>query len=171
MCKQLVELLNGTINIKSEVGVGSRFEFTLPKTDFTYIEYKTQEKKKKTSHDWRDKLILIVEDEAFNYEYLSETLAKTKVSIIWVKSGTDALDLIINNNDFDLILMDLKIPDMDGFEVVRLVRDRNINIPIIAQTAYAMAGDELKCLTGGFNDYLSKPIDDRLLIEKRNNFV
>ena len=107
--------------------------------------------------------ILIAEDVESNYLYLSAVLSKIKAKIYWAKNGKEAVDALINN-EVDLVLMDMKMPDMNGFDATKKIKEENKDLPIIAQTAYAMSTDEESCLNAGCDDYISKPIriDDLL---------
>ncbi len=118
--------------------------------------------------------ILIAEDEEFNLIYILEVLKTDNYQTILARNGKEALDKFKENTDIDLIVMDIKMPVMDGYEAVEKIREINNEIPIIAQTAYAMKEDEEKALQSGFNEYLSKPMKaidlkeaiERLLLPK-----
>lgn len=101
--------------------------------------------------------IMIAEDTPYNYEYLYSILEKTGATIIWAKDGIDVLK-IYNSKKIDLILMDIQLPEISGYEATSQIRKTNESLPIIAQTAYAMAEDRQKCLDAGCNDVLVKPI-------------
>lgn len=113
----------------------------------------------------QEKKILIVEDEISNFELLKAMMRKTSAEIIWAQTGCDAIELC-RNNTFHLILMDIKMPGMSGYEAVDEIRSLGIRTPIIAQTAYARIEDESKVLSKGFNDYISKPIERSKLFKK-----
>ncbi len=109
------------------------------------------------------KKILVVEDEISNYELLVAMLRKSGVEFSWARNGIEAIELY-DSNHFDLILMDIKMPEMSGYEAVNKIRSQDQEIPIIAQTAYARIEDEMIILKKGFNGYISKPIDKTKLI-------
>lgn len=111
----------------------------------------------------KQKSILIVEDEASNYELLRAMMRKLDVKIFWAKNGRNALKLCLEST-FDLILMDIKMPGLNGYEVTSIIRGNGNTTPIIAQTAYARAEDEQTILSKGFNGYLAKPIDRKKLL-------
>jgi CheY-like chemotaxis protein len=113
---------------------------------------------------WEYKKILIAEDEETNYLFVEAILEDTKAELIWAKNGLDAIEKFSQISDIDLILMDIKMPEMDGLTATKKIRQRDINIPIIAQTAYAMSEDKNKCISAGCTDYLTKPINHRLLL-------
>lgn len=108
--------------------------------------------------------ILIAEDEESNYLYLEALLEPYNFNIIHVINGEDAVEIMENKKEVDLILMDFNMPIMDGVSATKEIRKYNLNVPIIAVTAYAMAEDRQKALDIGCNDYLAKPIKkDKLL--------
>ncbi len=111
------------------------------------------------------KHILIVDDDMRNSFALSKLLSDKGIKVRIASSGHKALDLLAENADIDLVLMDIMMPVMDGYETIKRIRDQRefSGLPILALTAKAMKGDREKCLAAGANDYLSKPIDvDRL---------
>lgn len=108
--------------------------------------------------DWSSKKILIVEDDLFSAEYLIEVLFETKAQVIVTNNGTDAIKKVKDIPDLDLILMDIQLPGLSGDKATAAIREFNKDIPIIAQTAHAMANDREKYLKSGCNDYLAKPI-------------
>ena len=101
--------------------------------------------------------IMIAEDTPYNYEYLNSILEKTGANVVWAKDGIDVLN-IFNATKIDLILMDIQLPEISGYEATSQIRLKDMAVPIIAQTAYAMADDKQKCLDSGCNDVLVKPI-------------
>jgi CheY-like chemotaxis protein len=120
--------------------------------------------------DWGNKSILIAEDDDTNYYLLEEYLEQSAIHIYRAKNGEEVLEILAKLQP-DLILMDIKMPKMSGLEAASKIREFNIDIPIIAQTAYAMHGDEEKIIFNGFNDYISKPIDEDVLMKKIKKFI
>lgn len=120
--------------------------------------------------NWSYKTILIAEDEDSNYRYLEMVLNKTNVKILWARNGLEAINLC-KANEPDLILMDIKMPIVDGFEATREIKKTHPEIPIIAQTAFAMENDERMSLEAGCNSYLSKPIKANKLLEILSTFL
>jgi CheY-like chemotaxis protein len=113
------------------------------------------------------KLVLIAEDEDSNFIVLDMILRKTfKANIIRAKNGREAVDLAKEHSDVDLIIMDIKMPEMDGLEATKLIKKFNNNVPIIAITAFAMSGDEHKAIEAGCDAYLPKPISRSDLYNK-----
>jgi two-component system, cell cycle response regulator DivK len=117
-----------------------------------------------TEYDWSSKVFLIVEDNENNYQLLETLLNRTHAEIIRVSDGSDAVAACKNRSDIDLVLMDIQLKTVNGFEATRRIRAFDNEIPIIAQTAYAMIGDREKCLEAGCNDYISKPIRKHILL-------
>lgn len=112
------------------------------------------------NYQWENKVVLITEDEEVNFFYLKTIFKKTEAKIIRAKNGKEAVDIIRDHaGDIDLVLMDLNMPVMDGYEAMRIIKSRHPDIPIIAQTAYTLTEDRNKCMQAGFNDYISKPIN------------
>ena len=116
--------------------------------------------------------ILIAEDDEINFFYMNALLTReTDSKIFHAKNGRDAIELFKTNNDIKLILMDIKMPEIDGLEATRQIKLINPDIPIIAITAYAMSGDEERVLAAGCDGYLSKPISKEKLLSKMAEFV
>lgn len=108
--------------------------------------------------------ILIAEDVESNFLYLNAVLSKIKAQITWAKNGREAVDRFKADQGYDLILMDLQMPEMNGYEATRQIKAINPEIPIIAQTAFAMAEDRAKALDAGCDEYLAKPIRSKDLL-------
>jgi len=123
------------------------------------------------NYDFTGKKILIAEDERTNYLFLEALLKRTNAILIWAETGKSAVDAVAKDGTIDLILMDIKMPEMNGYEATNAIKKTNPNIPIIAQTAYALAGEKEKILSAGCNDYLSKPIMGKVLLEKIDKFL
>lgn len=169
--KKLVNMMNGDIGVNTELDQGSEFYFTLPLAD---IGDKPMDKEKiEREHvsipKWNNKVILIAEDEEVNYQYLKEILEPTGIKIIRAYNGIDTL-LEIEKNHIDLVLLDIKMPQLNGYEVLEKLKQNNNTIPVIAQTAYAMRTDREKILKAGCTDYLSKPINAEELIQILSNY-
>ncbi|MCF8345224.1 MAG: PAS domain S-box protein [Bacteroidales bacterium] len=165
ICKNLLEKMGGGIHLWSEVGKGSRFVFTIPDKKPNAEFGKTVENpSKKKSADWADKTILIVEDDESNFFYLKTIFKRTGIEICWAKNGREAVEQVRNNSKIDIVLMDIQLPILDGYEATERIREIRKNLPVIAQTAYAMVEDEQKCLDAGCNAYISKPIAKNKLL-------
>lgn len=108
--------------------------------------------------DWKNKVIVVVEDVLSNFQLLAAYLSRTGASVVHFDKGLPAYEWVKAGNEADAILMDLRLPDLNGIDVTRLIRQINKEVPIIAQTAFAMMGDRDRCLNAGCNDYIAKPI-------------
>ncbi|MBT3244553.1 MAG: response regulator [Bacteroidetes bacterium] len=173
IAKKIVELLGGKIGIVSEINKGSEFFFTIPNKVIT-SKKKVEAKPSLIANedpDWSNFNLLIAEDEEMNYLFLQEALRLTKINISWVKNGMDAVSHSLQLPPPDLVLMDVKMPDMDGFEAIRQIRKKNQDIPIIIQTAFARSDDELEHNEKIFDGYITKPINRITLFKKMSEFL
>jgi two-component system, cell cycle response regulator DivK len=116
-------------------------------------------------------LILIVEDVESNYLYLNAVLTKLDAQIEWVKNGLEAVNFAKEHPETDLILMDLQMPEMNGYDASREIKKIYPEIIIIAQTAFAMSDDRSKALEAGCDDYLAKPIRSKDLLDTVNKYL
>jgi len=116
-------------------------------------------------------LILIVEDVESNYLYLNAVLTKLDAQIEWVKNGLEAVDFAKEHPETDLILMDLQMPEMNGYDATREIKKIYPEMIIIAQTAFAMSDDRSKALEAGCDDYLAKPIRSKDLLDTVNKYL
>ena len=117
------------------------------------------------------KKILVVEDDFSSKFYLNKVLEKSGANVLTADNGKEAVEIIRNNNDISLILMDLQMPVMDGYTAIKLIKEINPAVIIIAQTAYGLMGDKEKILASGFDDYLIKPITYNQLVEKLTKYL
>ena len=115
--------------------------------------------------------ILIAEDVESNYLYLSAVLSKINAKVFWAKNGKEAVDIFFNEADIDLVLMDLQMPEMNGYEATQIIKEKNPRLPIIAQTAFAMSDDREKALEAGCDDYLAKPIKSKDLLSIVGKYI
>lgn len=121
-------------------------------------------------YNWEDKVIMIVEDAEMNYILLERILRKTKVTVIWQKNGKLAVDYVKENNKLDIVLMDLRMPIMDGSTATKLIKEMKPDLPVIIQTASVMGSDFEDIKHSGCDDQLFKPINVPELFAKINNY-
>ncbi|MGC8802198.1 MAG: PAS domain-containing hybrid sensor histidine kinase/response regulator [Bacteroidales bacterium] len=168
ICKAFVELLKGKIWVDSRQNAnGTTFHFTIPYKTLKPI--KTIDKTEALIIN-RPITILVVEDDEKSAQLLGEMFANDPVTLYFANDGKQAID-IVKKNPVDLVLMDLKMPEMDGFEATRIIRAQFPHLPIIAQTAYTFSDERKKAFDAGCNEYISKPISINKLFEVINRYI
>ena len=166
--KNIITLMGGNIWVESEYGKGTTFHFILPKN---YGKEKVTEESNLRLSDMNEKLslkkhhILIAEDEEINYYYLYEVLRKKGAKVIWAKNGLEAINEVESNPNIDMVLMDIKMPEVNGLEAIKYIKLIRPELPVIAQTAFVMDNDREICLKAGCVDFIAKPIKVDQLIE------
>ncbi len=170
--QNLVELLGGTIMVDSKKGKGSVFRFTLPLVQTDIIQNEDIKKLPKMNiQNWKGKVILIVEDNELNSRLLQRMVEPTGAEIIIARDGKPAIEACISNETIDIVLMDIQMPEMDGYEATRMIKSLRPEIPVVAQTAYAMAEEREKIISAGCDDYLSKPIRQKDLLMMLSKYL
>ena len=166
IAQKYVELLNGSLLLESELSKGTTFNLRIPVQPGTSIQNRPARGRKKMLD-----AILIVEDEYDNYLYLKEIAQFQCDRILFADNGKKAVELCETTSSIYLVFMDIRMPIMDGYMATRLIKKYRPDLPIIAQTAYAMPADIEKIFESGFDDYLLKPLSLKLVSEKIRKFV
>lgn len=170
LSKKIVELLGGEIFVETILNKGSRFYFKLPlkilREEKIFSNYIKMNQMK-----YSDKTILIAEDEKNNYLFLEAVLKGLGTKILWAKNGEEAITYVKEHDEIDLILMDIKMPILNGIEATMQIKEFKPELPVVAQTAYAMVNDKENILNAGCDDYITKPIDLELLYELLDKYL
>ena len=183
----LVRDMGGKLRIDSQQGMGTTVYFSMDykpvsvegvqvdkkpeSVSQTSNESPTQAKTNSINNIWKGKTILIAEDEIVNYMFLEVLFEETGAILKHAADGRQAIDAVKSNPDISIVLMDIKMPNINGLDATRQIKSIRPQLPIIAQTAYAMQDDEYKALQAGCNDYISKPIDANKLISMMKKYL
>jgi PAS domain S-box-containing protein len=166
--KELVKSVNGTIHVESEPGNGSTFYFTIP-----LVSTESSPESAKPNFIFQPKMedmvLLIADDEHMNFLYLEILLKNLVKRIDHASNGRQALEMV-SKQHYDLIFMDLKMPEVNGYDATKIIKQQQPEVTIIAQTAYSSPEDEEKALMAGCDDFISKPIKKSLLLEKLQKY-
>ncbi|WP_120214458.1 hybrid sensor histidine kinase/response regulator [Epilithonimonas arachidiradicis] len=170
--KSLIQLQNGDIEVISEQGKGTTFHFFIPyaiakeqinvtpAVDIQYFKDRSNIPLK----------VLIVDDNAINQSLMKHLLSQWNIDFDTANNGLEAIEYL-KNNDCDLVLMDIQMPQMDGYAATQKIREElNLDVPIIAMTAHALAGERERCMSRGMNEYISKPVNEEELFKLISNF-
>ena len=169
--KGLVKLLGGDIWLDSEWKRGTTFYITIPYVESMFASNQSI-KKYKGKYDWRGHTIIVAEDVDINFKLLNDILKHTGVDVIRAKDGKECIDLYkVNKKNTSLILMDIQMPVLNGYETIKRIKKMSGYVPIIVQTAYAMNDNIKKCYEAGCDDFISKPIVKEKLLNKINDLI
>ncbi len=174
IAKSYAEILKGEIKVNSAIGDGSTFTFILPLETGDAPAINIPPVAPTTDNgkiNWEDKTILLVEDEEENALFISLALRSTGIKILRAHNGKEAIELSNTHRNISLVLMDIRLPDMDGLTITRHIKSNRSDLKIIAVTAYAFAGDREKCMLAGCNEYLTKPIRKDHLLEAMKKYL
>ncbi len=179
ICRRLVEMMGGEITVASVPGLGSSFEFTIPTGSLKNTRILTTPEEAESIRQSPDVLtgsqprltarVLVAEDGPDNYRLISHHLTRAGATVVHAENGQLAFEKALDADriaqPFHVVLMDMQMPVLDGYQATSNLRARGYWLPIIALTAHAMSGDRDKCLNAGCTDFLTKPIDPGLLID------
>ncbi len=169
--RQLLELQNGSISVKSEIGCGTTFEFSIPYND--NISNKPAVFAGDNLHNYKTifkgKKFLVAEDNEINQKVIRQVLQKAGGTVDIANNGLEAVNILKERNDYHLIIMDLQMPEMDGYATTKYIRNvMQLSIPIVAMTASALKDEKAKCIEMGMNDYLTKPFNFSFIYKRLN---
>lgn len=169
--QKLTRMMGGDMSLESKVDEGSVFTFTLPyvKAEARQCALPEKDNISLTQLNSKRTLVLIAEDEDVNFLFFKSVLGK-ELDILRAENGQEAVEMVEKHPEIDIVLMDLKMPIMDGLEATRLIKEKYADLPIIVQTAYAMSEDKELSMAAGCDDYITKPINRRKLLEMINSY-
>lgn len=166
--KAYAEILGGMIGVTSEENKGSTFSVEIPGV---FVEQKKEKKEVMLKESRKEHIVLVAEDEEYNFLYIREVLKREPIILLHAKNGEEAVKMAEKNASIEMVLMDVKMPVMDGLEATRRIKEIRSELPIVAQTAFALSGDKDRILAAGCNEYITKPIRREALIEMINRFL
>ena len=174
LCKRIVEMLGGSIHVDSEPGKGSEFYFYIPAEELEKKSFKPAKTKSTTTvHETGKKsgTLLIIEDDPSSRTYFKKVLEELNLNILEAADGKEGIRLFRENPDILVVLLDIRLPETSGFDIIKVLKKERPEVPVIAETAFAMAGDRDNCLKAGFDDYISKPVNRKTLIGLLNKYL
>jgi PAS domain S-box-containing protein len=169
--KRLVEIMGGTIWVQSAPGEGSTFFVKIAYVSEQRGEEDYLSKFESGKYNWKGKTLLIAEDENSNYQLIKAALSKTGIAIERAKNGREAVDIVKSNDQIDLVLMDIRLPLLNGYDATRQIKSIRKTLPVLSITAYAMFEDEKKSFNAGCDAYISKPVKPDKLLDVINGYL
>lgn len=170
--QHIIGLLGGSIKVNSTPGEGTVFSFTIPYKSSEVSKHKQiSSQKNGFDFNWSDKTILVVEDIDSNYKYIHAAIFRTGINILRAVDGVEAIEICKSNEIIDIVLMDVNMPVLNGYDAAIEIKKLRPDMPIIAQTAYAMQGEEQRSREAGCDAYLSKPVNLRSLYNTMSQFI
>lgn len=172
--QKIVNLLGGQIKVESELGKGAAFYFTAAidhNPAGALVNQISNNNTEKKQTDLSGVTILVAEDDEANFIFIERLLSKYKATVLHAANGAQVIEILDKTPDVKLILMDIKMPVMNGVDALLLLRNKNYTMPVIAQTAYAFASEIQQILRNGFTDYISKPINSTVLLKLINKYL
>lgn len=169
--KGFIDLMDGEIWVESEPGMGAIFYFTIPYKPTVDNLQGGFKKQVPAKYNWKNKKILLVEDEEYSQNFMQTIILPYGVKMLYADNGFEAINQVNQNADIDLILMDIRLPMLDGIEATRQIRETGFKGPILAQTANALPDDKKLCLAAGCDEFIVKPISRVEFLKVMNNYL
>ena len=174
LCKRIVELLGGTVQVVSEPGKGSEFFFYIPAKDLaTEVNEPVAQPPEKTAKGATSPqvTVLIIEDDPSSRIYFKKVLEELRLNILEAANGEQGVQIFREHPEISVVLLDIRLPEVSGFDILKELKKERPEVPVIAQTAFAMSGDRDDCLKAGFDEYVSKPVSRKTLIGILQKFI
>lgn len=169
-CNEFIDLLGGSVSL-DPVSSYNQVSFSIPHLNSNALESREEEKKLRKNYDWRGKTVLIAEDEETNFLFLRAVLSKTGLRILHARTGKEAVEMVASNEEIHLILMDIKMPVMNGLDATIAIKTMNKLMKVIAQTAYVMEEERMNYYKAGCIDFLAKPIQQEVLLDTISKYL